>query len=177
MRLIDAAGDMPKGSFEHRDAIFRKLGSLPSTHLSTPLATPATWPREGEWLLPLVLLPLPSPLSSSPLDASGADGAGGGGGGISGRRRTGPDRRGVGDPAGWSARSVSKVLRDPEVLRRPWPVVRAAAVAVARDGAWRLRGVCGMTGRGGTRLVFRRRRFGRSCRSSAVGVTRTGWSS
>lgn len=33
----------------------------------------------------------------------------------------------------WSSRSVRKVLRAPEVRRRPWPIVRAAMLEVAGD--------------------------------------------
>lgn len=35
--------------------------------------------------------------------------------------------------SGWSARSITRVLRDPEVACRPWPVVAAAMLAVAQD--------------------------------------------
>jgi hypothetical protein len=33
----------------------------------------------------------------------------------------------------WSARSLRRILTDPDIARRPWPAVRAAALAVARD--------------------------------------------
>jgi hypothetical protein len=33
----------------------------------------------------------------------------------------------------WSARSLRRILTDPDITRRPWPSVRSAALAVARD--------------------------------------------
>lgn len=137
MRLIDAAGDMPKGSFEHRDAIFRKLGNPTEYPSQYPSGNPSDMALGGGGVVTTssTASPFPSPLSSSPLDASGADEPGEGEEGSPEDEEQDLIAEVLAIRPGWSARSVSKVLRDPEVRRRPWPVVRAAAVAVARDGA------------------------------------------